>query len=75
MLSATALQDQWKNPPYDGGLSLTKYAVEWDTQGDFLSGASKKVELPLVREVQSIVADSAVLNEEQHIRATVQVVN
>jgi hypothetical protein len=73
--SKSSLLQTWDEPPYDGGKSLTTYHVEWDTQGDFGSGSAGSVELPLVRDVQSITANATVVNEEQHIRATVAVTN
>ena len=53
---------------------LSRYKVEWDTQSDFGSGSAGSIELPLVREVQSMLP-VPVVNEEQHIRATVAVTN
>mgnify|MGYP002837161350 CR=1 FL=1 len=46
----------WSHPESDGGETVTRYKVEWDTQSDFGSGSAGSIELPLVREVQSITA-------------------
>lgn len=75
VIPSTSIKARWLNPLYDGGSSLKTYQVEWDEQNDFSSGQSSDATIPIVREVQSLVLSSNVVNEEQYVDATVEVVN
>jgi hypothetical protein len=70
-----SLSVQFSHPVNDGGLSLSAYTIEWDTQSDYASGGAASAEIPIVHEIQSLAAESTVDNEEQHIIATVEVIN
>lgn len=75
ILSSTSVKADWKNPQFDGGSSLKSYHLEWDEQDDFASGESDTAVIPIVREMQSVIVRSDVVNEEQFIEATVEVTN
>ncbi|KAG2799873.1 hypothetical protein PC129_g19825, partial [Phytophthora cactorum] len=75
VVSASSVKAGWTNPLFDGGSSLKSYQVEWDEQEDFSSGQTSSATIPIVREMQSVVLQSQVVNEEQFVDVTVEVVN
>ncbi|GMF63741.1 unnamed protein product [Phytophthora fragariaefolia] len=75
VISAKSVIAGWTNPLFDGGSSLKSYQLEWDEQDDFSSGQSSSATIPIVREIQSVILQSNVVNEEQFVDATVEVVN
>jgi hypothetical protein len=73
-LSATSIKFDWKIPVSDGGSPIQEFEVEHDSDVNFSN--PKKVDLPVLREVQSIKLDSYELQSEVHsIRTTVNVLN
>ncbi|OWZ23436.1 Titin isoform N2B [Phytophthora megakarya] len=75
VVSATSVKAEWTNPLFDGGSSLKSYQIEWDEQEDFGSGHTSSTTIPIVREIQSVLLESDVVNEEQLVDVTVEVVN
>ncbi|KAL4141254.1 hypothetical protein PRNP1_014375 [Phytophthora ramorum] len=75
VITATSVKADWTDPLYDGGASLESYQIEWDEQDDFSSGQSSSATIPIVREMQSVVLQSDVVNAEQFVEATVEVTN
>ena len=70
----TSLGVVWDLPISDGGATIEKYRLEYGTTDNNFT-YYQAVDLPIVHEVQSVVAQSNVAVEVQAIRALVQVTN
>lgn len=72
--SATSIKVNWKIPLSDGGSSIQEFELEHDSDIHFSN--PQKIDLPVLREVQSVQLDSHEVKTEVHsIRATVNVLN
>ena len=71
--NVTSLNVAWQPSPRDGGVTLEKYRVEFSTNASF--GSYEAVDLPIVPEVQTVVAETPVAVETQAIRVLTQVTN
>ena len=69
----TTLQVAWSPPERDGGATLEKYRMQYSS--DLTFAAYEYLDLPVVPEVQAVIAESDVQVEVQAIRALVQVTN
>jgi len=68
-----SIQASWQTPKKDGGVTLEKYRLEYSSSPDF--EYFEALDLPLVSEVQTVVAQSDVVIETQAIRVTAAVTN
>jgi len=73
VLSSTSLHASWDHPVRDGGATLEKYRLMVSSDSDF--EYYETVDLPIVAEVQTVVAHSDVEIEVQAIRMTAEVTN
>ena len=73
VLSSTSLFAAWDHPVRDGGVTLEKYRLMVSSDPDF--EYYNTIDLPIVSEVQTIVAHSDVEIEVQAIRMTAEVTN
>ena len=82
-LDETTLESFFGVPERDGGVKLSSYRVEFDDSPDFgdVNGTTREprggyVDVPIVREVQSVELNASTLvAEEQWLVATVEVTN
>lgn len=71
--SVTTLNVAWDHSPRDGGMTLEKYRVEYSTNKSF--SYYDVIDLPIVPEVQTVVAESPVVIDTQAIRVLAAVTN
>jgi hypothetical protein len=74
-VSGTSLLANWAAPTSDGGLTLDKFKVEYDTTTDFSSGSYGSQELLLREERQGVAISADIQNEVQSVRTSVLVTN
>jgi hypothetical protein len=70
---STSLRAQWTTPIRDGGVSIEKYRLEFSQNSTFPSFTA--VDLPVVSEVQTIIAASDTIIETQAVRVLADVTN
>jgi len=72
-LGPKAISTSWASPLRDGGATIEKYRLTYSTNSTF--GSYRVVDLPLVSEVQTVVAEAPVVVETQAIRVIAAVTN
>jgi hypothetical protein len=71
-MSASSIMASWDHPSTDGGVTLEKYRLQYSSDS---FGSYSTVDLPVVAEVQTVVAESNVDIEKQAIRVISSVTN
>ncbi|CAK4149084.1 unnamed protein product [Aphanomyces euteiches] len=74
-VTSSSVLGQWTTPRFDGGASIRKYTLQYDSQQDYMSGGMVSVDVPVVHEQQMLQLATDPICEEQNVEATVQVTN